>query len=200
MSSVRTGSGELADQSAVPVIFHAPRPWSEIVDIAERYDLALVVGNQNPTQLPSKAVSYLQLPIPRLAVVRDCASDSLAAYVADKPGWLTLEAGARDIAARVHDHASRPWTLAGSAAAGDRIVGSRQRHSCEISRRSARSMTRWSRRFQPGASGGLARHRCCQQLPPEMIRAALAQKLELRRRAPGTVGQRCEESRATLPA
>ena len=62
-------SGELADQSAVPVIFHAPRPWSEIVDIAERYDLALVVGNQNPTQLPSKAVSYLQLPIPRLAVV-----------------------------------------------------------------------------------------------------------------------------------
>ena len=35
-------------------------------------------------------------------------------------------------------------------------------------------------RIRPGASGGLARHRRCQQLPPEMIRAALAQKLELR--------------------
>jgi hypothetical protein len=105
-------TGELSEQWAAPVILHEPRPWSEIIDIARRYDLALVVGNKNPTQLPSKAVSYLQLPIPRLAVVGDCATDSLAAYVADKPGWLTLDVGAPDIAARVHDHVSRSWTWA----------------------------------------------------------------------------------------
>jgi hypothetical protein len=105
-------SGDLAGQSAAQVFFHEPRPWSEIINIAARYDLALVIGNRDPTQLPSKAVSYLQLPIPRLAVVRDHASDSLADYVADKPGWLTLEVGASDIAARIHDHVSRPWTWA----------------------------------------------------------------------------------------
>ncbi|HET7121227.1 MAG TPA: hypothetical protein VFI17_08250 [Solirubrobacterales bacterium] len=63
-------------------------PWPEVLERARSYDLALVVGNVNPDQLPSKAVQYLTLPIPRLALAEP--GDALSTYVADKPGWLTL--------------------------------------------------------------------------------------------------------------
>lgn len=103
-------TGELVAQSGAQVTFHRQCPWSEIVSLVPRYDLALVVGNRNPTQLPSKAVAYLELPVPRLAVVQDAAaSDALADYVADKPGWLTLSVDAPDVATRIRDHVSRPW-------------------------------------------------------------------------------------------
>jgi hypothetical protein len=102
-------TGELAAQSAALIVYHGQVPWPELTAAAVEYDLALVVGNLDGTQLPSKAVAYLELPIPRLAVVRDLTSDSLAGYVADKPGWLTLSLGTADLATRVHDHVSRHW-------------------------------------------------------------------------------------------
>lgn len=87
-----------------------PQDWDEVVGAASRYDLAVVIGNRNPGQLPSKAVQYLTLPIPRLAIVAG-QTDALASYVRDKPGWLSLrwddspEVAGEAVAA----HVSRPW-------------------------------------------------------------------------------------------
>jgi hypothetical protein len=105
-------SGLLNAQSYVRVVFHPRRPWSEVVRVATQYDLALVVGNLDPTTLPSKAISYLQLPIPRLAVVEDADADALADYAGHKPGWLILRSDEADAAERVHQHVMHDWTVA----------------------------------------------------------------------------------------
>lgn len=104
-------TGTLA-QSAAKIVFHEPRPWPEVLRIARAYDLALVVGNRDPTQLPSKAVAYLQLPIPRLALVESERRDALSDYVAGKPGWLAVTATSSDAATMVQQHVSRDWTSA----------------------------------------------------------------------------------------
>lgn len=84
-------------------------PWSEVVLRARDYDLALVVGNLNPGQLPSKAVQYLTLPIPRLAITGSSPEDALASYAARTPGWLALVSGEADLAARVAGHVAVDW-------------------------------------------------------------------------------------------
>jgi hypothetical protein len=76
--------------SSVRVEVRRPQAWSEVAAAATGHDLALVVGNRNPAQLPSKAIQYLTLPIPRLAVVGAHPADALSAYVRGRPGWLTL--------------------------------------------------------------------------------------------------------------
>jgi 3',5'-cyclic AMP phosphodiesterase CpdA len=103
-------TGRLKAQDAVTVIFHEPQPWSEIVDSALGFDLAVVIGNHDPRTLPSKAVEYLQLPIPRLAVVEDEHHDALAQYVADKPGWIVLRLDGTGSAEAIRDHLRRPWS------------------------------------------------------------------------------------------
>jgi hypothetical protein len=89
-----------------------PRPWDEVVATASEHDLAVVVGNHNPAQLPSKAVQYLTLPIPRLAVVGGKPSDALCSYVRGKPGWLSLAWNAGDDVAgqAVESHVGRDWS------------------------------------------------------------------------------------------
>jgi hypothetical protein len=103
-------TGSLIGFANVDVVFHELRPWPVIVRTAVEYDLAMVIGNRDPQQLPSKAVAYLQLPIPRLAVVESLDEDALAQYVADKEGWLTLRADDGAAASKVARHASRTWT------------------------------------------------------------------------------------------
>jgi hypothetical protein len=85
-------------------------PWEQVVERAAEYDLALVVGNLNPDQLPSKAVQYLTLPVPRLALTEGSSGDALAAYVGDKPGWLAISPDDSDAARRVERHLGRDWT------------------------------------------------------------------------------------------
>lgn len=101
-------TGRLKAQNAVTAIFHEPRPWSEIVDLAAGFDLAVVIGNRDPRTLPSKAVEYLQLPIPRLAVVEDVQHDALAQYVSNKPGWIVVGVDETGSAKAVRDHLHRP--------------------------------------------------------------------------------------------
>ena len=97
--------------SPVAVQHHAPVPWREVVRrYAAELDLALVVGNRDVRQLPSKAIEYLTLPVPRLAVTQGAGADALVEYVAGKPGWLTLEADDPDPAPRVAEHIRRRWT------------------------------------------------------------------------------------------
>jgi hypothetical protein len=103
-------TGALKEQRDVRVVFHEQRPWPEVIRVASQYDLAVVIGNRDPTTLPSKAVEYLQLPIPRLAIVEDDGVDSLAGYVADKPGWVVIRADETSPDALIHMHLSREWT------------------------------------------------------------------------------------------
>ncbi|MEZ5079025.1 MAG: hypothetical protein R2725_16475 [Solirubrobacterales bacterium] len=96
--------------AGVEVERHPAYPWQQVLNRATDFDLAVVVGNVNPSQLPSKAVQYLTLPIPRLAISR--GDDSLAAYLADKPGWLVLGAEREDAPAAVRAHLDRNWSAA----------------------------------------------------------------------------------------
>jgi hypothetical protein len=105
-------TGALGGLREVTVVVYERRPWSEIVSIADKYDLAIVVGNRNPAQLPSKAAAYLQLPIPRLALIGDDTDDALAQYVADKPGWILVHADGADGADKIRTHLSREWNAA----------------------------------------------------------------------------------------
>jgi hypothetical protein len=88
-----------------------PVPWVEVLRSAPReLDLALVVGNKDPRQLPSKAIEYLTLPTPRVALTAGVAGDALADYVKGKPGWLTLSVHETEPDAQIWRHVLRPWT------------------------------------------------------------------------------------------
>lgn len=94
----------------VEVEMHPSYPWEQVVQRAAECDLAMVLGNLNPDQLPSKAVQYSTLPVPRLAVTEASPEDALAAYVSDKPGWLAVAPENPDAAAEVERHLAQPWS------------------------------------------------------------------------------------------
>ncbi len=91
-----------------------PRPWEESVAAAAAHDVAIAVGSQEPGPLPSKAVQYLTLPIPRVALVNGDPSDAFERYVADKPGWLRISVGDDPVrsAMLLAEHVQRPWRAA----------------------------------------------------------------------------------------
>jgi hypothetical protein len=105
----RDWTGALA---AVPppfsVIYREPVPWPTAVAGASDFDAALVVGHSDPRKLPSKAVQYLTLPIPRIAACAE-AGDSLDAYVANKPGYRVVTPKAAN-AEELVIHLRRDWT------------------------------------------------------------------------------------------
>lgn len=115
----------------VEIEWRAPLPWSEVIAAAGEFDLAIAIGNVLPGQLPSKAVQYMTLPIPRLAVTASRDGDSLAEYVREKPGWAA--AAWDDPAADrvVAEHLARDWSPAALApppeeswpAVAERIAG-----------------------------------------------------------------------------
>ena len=99
--------------SHIAVHQHEPIPWPDVVRLAaSELDLALVVGNTDARQLPSKAIEYLTLPVPRMAVTSGRADDALAAYVSHRPGWLAMSVGDTDPATRIWEHVNRGWTPA----------------------------------------------------------------------------------------
>ena len=98
-------AGMLAKAPAsVEVEFRPVQPWPEVLAGASRYDLAVVVGNWLTGQLPSKAVQYMTLPIPRLALSERASDDALAEYVSGRPGWLGLAKDDPDAASVVFEH------------------------------------------------------------------------------------------------
>jgi len=96
--------------AGVRAVHHQPVPWEEVIAHSRNLDAALVVGNVDPAQLPSKVVQYLTLPIPRIAVLANLDGDSIADYIADKPGWLAVTPGDPLVAEKVMSHVSRDWT------------------------------------------------------------------------------------------
>jgi hypothetical protein len=84
-------------------------PWPAAVTEAGSAHAVLVVGNRDSRQLPSKVVSYLTLPVPRIGIVADARRDAIAEYVRPLPGWLVLEAGDPHAPALVAQHVAREW-------------------------------------------------------------------------------------------
>lgn len=97
---------------SVEVEFRPARPWEQVLAEAHEYDLAVVVGNWLTGQLPSKAVQYMTLPIPRLGLSERSVDDALADYVRGRPGWLSLARDDPDAAQRVGEHVERDWATA----------------------------------------------------------------------------------------
>jgi hypothetical protein len=95
--------------AGIEVHMRTPRPWAEVLEVAQDLDLAIVVGNRDASQLPSKVVDYLTLPIPRVALVPGPDDNAIADYVADKPGWLVLSPTDPAAAERVAQHQARRW-------------------------------------------------------------------------------------------
>jgi hypothetical protein len=97
--------------AGVRVRRHRPLSWPDALEFARReLDLALVVGNVDPAQMPSKVIEYLTLPIPRLALVAPPGEDAITDYVGDKPGWVAVCAEDPDVASKVRAHVEREWT------------------------------------------------------------------------------------------
>jgi hypothetical protein len=88
---------------------HPAQPWTEIVARAGDFDVAVVLGNQRGYLLPSKAVQYLTLPIPRLAVTNGEPDDALAQFAAAHPGWMIAPEGEPGVGERVWEHLERGW-------------------------------------------------------------------------------------------
>ena len=95
--------------SDIEIKYRSPISWAEVLAGAQVFHAAIVIGWRNPTQMPSKAVQYLTLPIPRIAMVNSDTTDALAAYVADKPGWTTVDTKASRASEIIASHLSRPW-------------------------------------------------------------------------------------------
>ena len=82
-------------------------PWPEVLSGAWQFDAAIVLGNVNPAQLPSKAIQYLTLPIPVIAITSGEPNDALAEFAKDRPKWLLLTAGEGGAAERVSEFLER---------------------------------------------------------------------------------------------
>jgi hypothetical protein len=100
----------LAKLNSVRVIMHEPVPWDGAQQEAARLHAAVVIGNRDRTLLPSKAVDYLTLPVPRIAITNRPPRDALAEYVEGKPGWLSVAVDTPLAASMVHEHLSRSRT------------------------------------------------------------------------------------------
>lgn len=85
----------------IEVVRHTVLPWEQVVRLAPTFDAVVVVGNHNSAQMPSKAVEYMTLPTPRLAVVNGQADDALTRYLDGRPGWLVAPHDASDLPARL---------------------------------------------------------------------------------------------------
>jgi hypothetical protein len=100
---------------------HPLQPWQDIVARAGDFDAAVVLGNQRGYLLPSKAVQYLTLPIPRLAVTGGEPDDALAVFAEAHRGWMVASDGEPDVARRLWEHLEHEWSaedLAPPAAEG----------------------------------------------------------------------------------
>jgi hypothetical protein len=96
----------------VRVEHHSPRPWDAVIESAPEFDAALVVAYPLPALLPSKAVEYSTLPLPRIAVTNPDPDDALREYARDRAGWLALSNGEPEIGRRVWEHIERSWSAA----------------------------------------------------------------------------------------
>ena len=82
--------------------------------VAREHDVAVAIGTQRShrMRMPSKAVQYLTLPIPRLAITCGAEDDPLAQYLQGKPGWLCCTIDDPRLPELLAAHVSRDWNAA----------------------------------------------------------------------------------------
>ena len=96
------------------VTTHQPVPWEQAMAVAREHDVAVAIGTQRShrMRMPSKAVQYLTLPIPRLAITCGAEDDPLAQYLQGKPGWLCCTIDDPRLPELLAAHVSRDWNAA----------------------------------------------------------------------------------------
>ncbi len=85
----------------IEVVRHSVLPWNDVVQLASSFDAVVVVGNHNSAQMPSKAIEYMTLPVPRLAVVNGHPDDAMTQYLEGRQGWLVAPHGSDDLPDRL---------------------------------------------------------------------------------------------------
>jgi hypothetical protein len=98
------------EDPAVVIEVHEPVEWARACEIARGFDGAVVVANTNPDELPSKAIQYLTLPIPRVAVTAKDDSGELGAFAAHRPGYVGAAVDSHEDASRLVNQLRRPWS------------------------------------------------------------------------------------------
>jgi glycosyl transferase family 4 len=93
----------------IEIKHRSPISWTDVLAGAHTFDAAVVIGWRNPTQMPSKTVQYLTLPIPRIAMTSLNETDALATYVEDKPGWAIIDDGDSRAPEIIATHLAKPW-------------------------------------------------------------------------------------------
>jgi hypothetical protein len=99
-----------ADDPAVTVEVHDPVDWARACEIARSFDAAVVVTNANPAKLPSKAIQYLTLPVPRIALTVGGNGGELAAFAAQRPGFVAVGLDSPEDVPRMVTHLRRVWS------------------------------------------------------------------------------------------
>lgn len=94
----------------VTVDLRDPVDWGRACQIARSFDAAVVVANSNPTTLPSKAVQYLTLPIPRIALTASSDRGELGEFAAERPGFIAVGLDTREDIRRTISHLRRGWS------------------------------------------------------------------------------------------
>ena len=101
------------DGGPVSIEVVEPVPWGRAIEVASRFDAAIVVGNRPPhrAQVPSKVIEYLSLPIPRIALSSGAQGDELLSVSGSLPGYLTVSANDPDFPERVDAFLRRDWSV-----------------------------------------------------------------------------------------
>jgi hypothetical protein len=95
---------------AVALEVHDPVDWGRACQIARTFDAAVVVANANPAKLPSKAIQYLTLPVPRIALTVSGDGGELAAFAARRPGFVPAGLDSPEDIPGMIDHLRRSWS------------------------------------------------------------------------------------------
>jgi hypothetical protein len=136
-----------AEDPAVAVEAHDAVDWARACQIARTFDAAVVVGNADPAKLPSKAIQYLTLPVPRIAITGSGDGGELAAFAAQRPGFVPAGIDSPEDIPRVIAHVRRTWS--------DEELGPSAGESwAEVAREVVRFAIRsWDRAAVPRARG-----------------------------------------------
>lgn len=104
------GSSLTSDDPTVTFELREPVEWEDARRTSVEFDGAIVIGNQNPTLLPSKAIKYLTLPIPRIALTANREDDVLAEFATSRPGYALAFTDSERPLVDVIAHLRRHWT------------------------------------------------------------------------------------------
>lgn len=96
--------------AGVLIEHHPARPWDEIAGLAADFDAAFVVAYPAIALLPSKALEYSTLAVPRIALTNPDPADALREYVRNHGGWLAVSNGEAESARLVREHVAHEWS------------------------------------------------------------------------------------------